>query len=168
MKMGSRAAGNIAQRLVRSSVFVLALLALPSARLAAQESAETPPGKVERKNRAPAAREMLRVKIPKPTETKLKNGLTVLILEDHRSPSVSVQLNIGGAGALFEPAALAGLAGTAAQMLREGTQSRTSIQIAEEVDRLGATLGAGSSFGAPDAVLSASGLSDNFDAWFGL
>ena len=111
---------------------------------------------------------MLRVKIPKPTETKLKNGLTVLILEDHRSPSVTVQLNIGGAGGLFEPAALAGLAGTAAQMLREGTRSRTSIQIAEEVDRLGATLGAGSSFGSPDAVLSASGLSDNFEAWFGL
>ena len=144
------------------------MLGLPSARLAAQESAETPPSKVERKNRAPAAREMLRVKIPKPTEVKLKNGLTVLILEDHRSPSVTVQLNIGDAGALFEPAALAGLAGTAAQMLREGTRSRTSIQIAEEVDRLGATLGAGSSFGSPDAVLSASGLSDNFDAWFGL
>jgi len=111
---------------------------------------------------------MLRVKIPKPTAAKLKNGLTVLILEDHRSPSVTVQLHIGGAGGLFEPPALAGLAGTAAQMLREGTQSRTSIQIAEEVDRLGATLGAGSSFGSPDAVLSASGLSDNFDAWFGL
>ena len=97
----------------------MALLGLPSVRLAAQESAETPPSKVERKNRAPAAREMLRVKIPKPTEAKLKNGLTVLILEDRRSPSVTVQLNIGGAGALFEPAALAGLAGTAAQMLRE-------------------------------------------------
>ena len=166
--MGSRAAGIIARRPIRSSVLVLALLGLPSARLAAQESAETPPSKVERKNRAPAAREMLRVKIPKPTEAKLKNGLTVLILEDRRSPSVTVQLNIGGAGALFEPAALAGLAGTAAQMLREGNRSRTSIQIAEEVDRLGATLGAGSSFGSPDAVLSASGLSDNFDAWFGL
>ncbi len=111
---------------------------------------------------------MLRVKIPKPTEAKLKNGLTVLILEDRRSPSVTVQLDIGGAGALFEPPDMAGLANTTAQMLREGTQSRTSIQIAEEVDRLGATLGAGSSFGSPDAVLSASGLSDNFDAWFSL
>jgi predicted Zn-dependent peptidase len=136
--------------------------------LAAQESAETPPSKVERKNRAPAAREMLRVKIPRPIEAKLKNGLTVLILQDHRSPSVTVQLNIGGAGALFEPAALAGLAATAAQMMREGTRSRTSIQIAEEVDRLGATLGAGSSFGSPDTALSAAGLSDNFAAWFGL
>jgi len=163
--MRSGVLGKLARRLCR--LVFLALLAMPCA-LAAQESVETPPRKVERKNRAPAAREMLRVKIPKPTEAKLKNGLTVLILEDHRSPSVTVQLNIGGAGALFEPAALAGLAGMAAQMLREGTQSRTSIQIAEEVDRLGATLGAGSSYGSPDAVLGASGLSDNFDAWFGL
>ncbi len=163
--MRSGVLGRLARRLCR--LVFSALLAMPCA-LAAQESAQTPPSKVERKNRAPAAREMLRVKIPKPAEAKLKNGLTLLILEDHRAPSVSVQLHIGGAGALFEPAALAGLAGTAAQMLREGAQSRTSIQIADEVDRLGATLGAGSSFGSPDAVLGASGLSDNFDAWFGL
>jgi len=168
MKMGSRVAENSARRLIRSSVFVLALLALPSARLAAQESLETPASKVERKNKAPVAREILRVKLPKPVEAKPKNGLTVLILEDRRAPFISVQLHVNGAGALFEPAALAGLASTAAQMLREGTRSRTSIQIAEEVDRLGATLGAGSSFGSPDAVLSASGLSDNFAAWFGL
>jgi zinc protease len=144
------------------------LLALPPAHLAAQESLETPPSKVERKNRTPAAREILRVKLPKPVEARLKNGLTVLILEDRRAPFISVQLHIGGAGALFEPVPLTGLANATAQMLREGTRSRTSIQIAEEVDRLGATLGAGSSFGSPDAVLSASGLSDNFDAWFGL
>ncbi|MBI3064944.1 MAG: insulinase family protein [Deltaproteobacteria bacterium] len=166
MMMRSAVLGGLERWLYR--LVFLTLVAMPCARLAAQESAEIPASKVERRNKAPAAREMLRVKIPKPTEAKLKNGLTVLILEDHRSPSVTVQLHIGGAGALFEPAALAGLASTAAQMLREGTRSRTSIQIAEEVDRLGANLGAGSSFGSPDAVLSASGLSDNFDAWFGL
>ena len=114
------------------------------------------------------SRDILRVKLPKPVEAKLKNGLTVLILEDHRAPFVSVQLHIGGAGALFEPAAMAGLASATAQMLREGTQTRSSIQIAEEIDRLGASLGAGSSFGSSDTVLSASGLSDNFDAWFGI
>jgi zinc protease len=92
--------------------------------------------------------------------------LTVLILEDHRAPYINMQLHIAGAGALFEPADRVGLANTTAQMLREGTKSRTSVQIAEEIDRLGATLSAGSSFGSPDVVLSASGLSDNFDAWF--
>jgi zinc protease len=145
--------------------WVLVSSALP---LGGQESISTPPSKVERKNKAPVSREILRVKLPKPIEAKLKNGLTVLILEDHRAPFVTLQLHIGGAGALFEPADMAGLANATAQMLREGTQSRSSIEIAEEIDRLGAALGAGTSFGSPDTVLSASGLSDNFDDWFGV
>jgi zinc protease len=136
--------------------------------LGAQESIETPASKVERKNKAPLARDVLRVKLPKPIEAKLENGLTVLILEDHRTPSVFVQLHIGGAGALFEPPSMTGLANVTAQMLREGTQSRNSVQIAEEIDRLGATLGAAGSFGSSQVVLSASGLSDNFDSWFSL
>ncbi len=135
----------------------------------AQESASrSSVSKVERKNSAPISRDILRVVIPKPTEATLKNGLRVLILEDHRFPTVFVQLHIGGAGALFEPAALPGLASVTAQMLREGTRTRTSKQIAEEVERLGATINASSGFGATDAVLSASGLSENFDAWFSL
>jgi len=131
-----------------------------------QESPIPPPSQVERKNRAPVSREILQVRLPKPVEAKLKNGLTVLILEDHRAPFVNLQLHIGGAGALFEPARLTGLASTTAQMMREGTRTRTSVQIAEEIDRLGASLSLGASFGSPEAVLSASGLSDNFEAWF--
>jgi predicted Zn-dependent peptidase len=134
--------------------------------LYSQEGASPSLSKVERKNKAPVSHEILRIKLPKPVEAKLKNGLTVLILEDHRAPYINVQLHIGGAGALFEPADRAGLANATAQMLREGTTSRTSIQIAEEIDRLGSALSAGSSFGSPDVVLSASGLSDNFDSWF--
>jgi len=132
-----------------------------------QESV-APPSKVERKNKAPVSRDILRVKLPRPIESRLKNGLTVLILEDKRAPYVTLQLYIGGAGALFEPNNMPGLAHATAAMLSEGTQSRTSVQIAEEIDRLGAGLSAGSSFGSPDTVLSASGLSDNFDDWFGV
>ena len=124
--------------------------------LYAQDGAVTPPSKVERKNRAPVSREILQVKLPKPVETKLKNGLTVLIIEDRRAPFVSMQLYIGGAGALFEPAGMAGLANSTAQMLREGTRTRTSIQLAEEIDRLGASISAGAAFGSSDVVLTAS------------
>jgi zinc protease len=161
--------------LVRYPARMLALLLVgvtlvaPTApHLGAQESIETPASKVERKNKAPLSREVLRVNLPKPVEAKLENGLTVLILEDHRTPSVFVQLHISGAGALFEPPSMTGLANVTAQMLREGTQSRNSVQIAEEIDRLGATLGAGGSFGSSQVVLNASGLSDNFDSWFAL
>jgi predicted Zn-dependent peptidase len=132
-----------------------------------QESVAAP-SKVERKNKAPVSRDIQRVKMPRPVEARLKNGLTVLILEDKRAPYVTLQLYIGGAGALFEPSNTAGLANATAAMLSEGTQSRSSVQIAEQIDRLGAGLSAGSSFGSPDTVLSASGLSDNFDDWFGV
>jgi len=136
--------------------------------ISAQETLETPTSKVERKNRAPVSREILRVKLPKPQESRLKNGLTVLILEDHRAPFVTMQLSIRGAGALFEPANRVGLTRATAQMLHEGTPTKNSLQIAEAIDRLGASVSAGSGFGSSETVLSASGLSNNLDAWFGI
>ena len=171
---------KLSKRLIHFSFGVVggvaALLAVAAFQLATRPALlygqEAPSGgaasKIERKNRAPISREILRVAIPKPLEAKLQNGLKVLILEDHRFPTVSVQLHIAGAGALFEPPDLPGLADVTAQMLREGTKERTSKQLAEEIERLGATIGAGSGFGSTDTVLSASGLSENFDAWFGL
>jgi zinc protease len=135
----------------------------------AQDSApSTPTSKVERKNQAPVSSEVLRVKLPKPVEAKLKNGLTVLIAEDHRFPAISVQLQISAAGALYEPENVAGLASVTAQMLREGTKSRDSKQIAEETDKLGASFGGSAEFGSSVTNFSASGLSDNFDSWFPL
>jgi zinc protease len=148
-----------------STLAVCAFLLLAMPPLHGQESVN-PPSKVERKNKAPVSRDVLSVKLPRPIEATLKNGLTVLILEDRRAPYVNMQLYIGGAGALFEPNGTAGLAHATAAMLTEGTQSRSSVQLAEEIDRLGAGISAASSFGSPDAILSASGLRDNFDEWF--
>lgn len=124
--------------------------------------------KVERKNRAPVAKDVLRVKLPTPVEATLDNGLTVLVLEDHRFPVVNINLAISGAGPILEPADKPGLANITAQMMREGTKTRNSRQIAEDVDKLGATLTANSGFGSTAASLNASGLSDNFDQWFAL
>jgi predicted Zn-dependent peptidase len=157
------------------AALLVALAALAPVRVAAQqpagaaqESKAVSRSHVERKNRAPVSKEVLQVKLPKPFEATLDNGLTVLVLEDHRFPVVNVSLQINGAGPIFDPADRPGLALITAQMLREGTKTRTSRQIAEEVDRLGATLGASTGFGSTAATLNASGLSDNFDQWFAL
>jgi zinc protease len=152
---------------------LLAAALLCAAPLAAQmqqpgQDKGMPLSKVERKNLAPVSKEILRVKLPKPTEVTLANGLTVMILEDHRLPTVSVTLNISGAGQLFEPANLPGLASFTAQLLREGTKTRDSKKMSEDVEKLGATLGAGAGFGSAASGITASGLSDNFDAWFAL
>jgi zinc protease len=144
------------------------IVGLSAGAMYAQEAPQVAPSKVERKDRAPVSSDILPIQLPKPLEVKLKNGLTVLILEDRRAPFINLQLHINGAGALFEPKEMPGLANTTAQMLREGTRTRSSVQLAEEIDRLGASISAGGSFGSPDLMFSASGLSENFDSWFKL
>jgi zinc protease len=128
----------------------------------------TPTSKVERLNRAPVSKEILRVKLPRPVETTLSNGTHVMILEDHRFPLVNVQFDINGAGPLYEPANQPGLAGATARMLEEGTKTRTSKQMAEQIDSLGASFSASAGFGSGSTILSASGLSDTFEQWFAL
>jgi zinc protease len=135
---------------------------------AQEEEHSTDTSKVERKNRAPVSKDILKVTLPRATETTLSNGLTVLIMENHRLPLISLQYNIDAAGAIFEPSNLPGLAGITAQMLREGTTSKSSVQIAEQIDQLGASITAGAGFGSAVTVVNASGLSDNFEQWFAL
>jgi zinc protease len=135
---------------------------------AAQEEHGTDTSKVERKNRAPVSKDILKVTLPRATEATLSNGLTVLVLENHRLPLISLQYNLDGAGAIFEPSSVPGLAGITAQMLREGTTGKSSVQIAEQIDQLGASITAAAGFGSAVTVVNASGLSDNFDQWFAL
>src|SRR6202158_3924093 len=127
-----------------------------------------PTSKVERLNRAPVSKDILNVKLPRPIETTLPNGISLMILEDHRFPLVTVQFDINGAGSMYEPAGQPGLAGGTARLLAEGTKTRTSKQIAEQIDSLGASLSASAGFGSGSAVVAASGLSDTFEQWFAL
>ncbi len=80
--------------------------------------------------------------IPAPRETVLSNGLTIVVVEDNRLPLVSYRLafRVGGA---FDPPDLPGLTDLLAGLLPEGTESRTSREIADEVARMGASLSAG-------------------------
>ncbi|MGA2181389.1 MAG: pitrilysin family protein [Bryobacteraceae bacterium] len=135
---------------------------LAAAAFAQQNDKAIPLSKVERKGKAPVSNEVLHVSLPKPVELKLPDGLTVLVLENHRLPTVSARLTILGAGAIFEPAGTPGLASFTAQMLNQGTASRTSRQIAEEVEGMGASIAAVAPFGSSTTVINASGLSETF------
>src|SRR5437016_6038996 len=121
---------------------ILLLLSISLRMVSAQTPAPAAPAAAAKtgveapKNRAPVSREVLKVKLPRAVESKLENGLTVLILEDHRLPTISMTLDIRGAGGIYEPALMTGLAAATAQMLREGTATRTAKEIAETVDRL--------------------------------
>ncbi len=162
---------NVRMKFLLWMATAAAVMAAAPAVWSQSESAQdksTPTSKVERLNRAPVSKEILRVNLPRPVETILSNGITVMILEDHRFPLVTVQFDINGAGPLYEPANQPGLAGATARMLEEGTNTRTSKQIAEQIDLLGASLSASAGFGSGSAMLAASGLSDTFEQWFAL
>jgi zinc protease len=147
------------------------LLLLPCIALAQTAPAPAAPAKsaIEPpKNRAPVSKEVLRVKLPHAVEMHLDNGLTVLILENHRLPTISMTLELRSAGALWEPAEMTGLASATATMLREGTTTRTSKEIAETVDRLAAGINAFAGQGGVGTSMNISGLTENFDQWFPL
>ena len=43
-----------------------------------------------RLNRAPVSNEVLKVKLPRPVERQLSNGLRLVILESHRAPTIAL------------------------------------------------------------------------------
>ena len=96
------------------------------------------------------------IRIPAARETVLPNGLTIVVVEDSRLPLVSYRLafRVGGA---FDPPSLPGLTDLLAGLLPEGTQSRSSREIADEVARMGASLSAGAT--SDYTIVGASALS---------
>ena len=80
--------------------------------------------------------------IPRSRETVLSNGLTVVVVEDARLPLVSYRLALR-IGTSYDPPKLPGLTDLLAGLLPEGTVSKTSRQIADQIARVGASISAG-------------------------
>jgi zinc protease len=114
------------------------------------------------KGKTPVSKEVLKFAMPKAYETELSNGLRVIALENHKLPTFAMQMFIMSGG-LSDPADQTGASLYTASMLREGTKTRSSRQIAEAIESLGATLGAGSGLSSPFSSIAAGGLTENFD-----
>jgi zinc protease len=99
-----------------------------------------------------------KVEFPKYETKVLPNGLTVYAIQHSEQPVISIRLMIG-AGASSDPAKLAGLAAFTAGLLNQGTESRTAVQIAESVDRIGASIEASADM--ESTTIAASGLQEN-------
>ena len=84
-----------------------------------------------------------KIQLDKPQEFVLKNGLRVLVVENHKLPRASANLNIDVAP-IFE-GELAGVNTLLSSMLGKGSQSIEKDGFEEEVDFLGARLSFGSS-----------------------
>ena len=114
------------------------------------------------KGKAPVNKEVLKVKLPRAQEATLKNGLQVVLLESHKVPTFNMQLVVLSGG-LSDKADYHGLATFTAGLLREGTSKRSSKEIAEQVDALGATLTANSGLSSMTSTVNTGGLIENLD-----
>jgi zinc protease len=74
-----------------------------------------------------------------PTKFVTANGMTVLVLEQHFLPVVEIHALIK-TGSAQDPPDKAGLANLVASLLDEGTTTRTSKQLAEQIDFVGGAL----------------------------
>lgn len=132
------------------SIALLAGFFLPAAH------AQQPAGKAPKiplpagnvRSGAPAPGEAPKIQIGKADKFTLDNGLTVIVVENHKLPRVSFQLFVDVDPAL--EGEMAGKKDLFGDMLSKGTRTRTKAQIDESIDFIGASMFA-----------SASGVSGN-------
>jgi predicted Zn-dependent peptidase len=126
-----------------------------------------------RLNRAPVSNEVLKVKLPRPVERPLSNGLRLVVLESHRAPTIALTISLPSSN--LRDGAAPGLSEATAALMMLGTTTRTARQISEALADLGATVnfGAGGGGGgrggggAPaggSATITVNTLTENFDA----
>lgn len=74
-----------------------------------------------------------------PKRVVLKNGITLIVVETHSLPMLNVSVAIKS-GAIYDPQGKTGVANLTGILLDEGTKTRTTKQIAEEIDFIGGRL----------------------------
>jgi zinc protease len=80
---------------------------------------------------------------PQVAERRLANGMRVLVAPKPGLPLVSARLSFNAGTADDAAAGKAGVANFTASLLTQGTETRTAPEIATEIERLGADIGAG-------------------------
>ena len=101
------------------------------------------------------------LRVPTWTRTTLANGAELVVTEKHDLPLVAVQINFVGGSANFEPAEKTGVASFTAQMLSEGTATRTGEQLSEEQQLLGTQIVTG--VGTESGVITFTALKDKLE-----
>src|SRR5215468_2119874 len=82
--------------------------------------------------------------VPGVSKTTLNNGLRIVIVKDARLPLVSYRLAFNW-GDINDPDGLIGVSSAVASMLNEGTHEYSSRQLADQIERLGASIGVSAS-----------------------
>ena len=94
------------------------------------------------RSKEPPAGDPMSLNLPPLQKTTLSNGLKVVLAERHTAPVVNFTL-IVDSGYSADPAGATGTASFAQRMLEEGTPTRDSLKIGEELAALSANFNAG-------------------------
>jgi zinc protease len=86
-----------------------------------------------------------RVALPPIVTRELPNGLKLMIVEQHELPLADFVLLVGS-GSTTDPSSKTGVANLTSAMLREGTATRKSLEIADQIAFLGINLSPSSSW----------------------
>ncbi len=77
---------------------------------------------------------------PEAATKTLPNGLRIFVVSDHSEPAIAAQLVILSAGSIKDPRDMPGVAEMTANMLTQGTATRSARDIAEAIDFIGGSL----------------------------
>jgi zinc protease len=106
--------------------------------LVAVQSVATAQGAIDR-SKPPELGPPPRVSLPPIVTRQLANGLKLMIVEQHELPLADFVLLVGSGGTA-DPTGKTGVANLTAAMLREGTTTRKSLDIADQTSFLGISL----------------------------
>ena len=94
------------------------------------------------RSKEPALGKPMSLKLPPMQKATLSNGLKVVLAERHEAPVVNLQLLVDS-GYASDAKDMPGVASLALRMLEEGTPTRQSLKISEELESLGASFNTG-------------------------
>jgi zinc protease len=138
---------------VARSALVVALLCVAAAPLASAQTLD--------RNKAPAPGKPLQLHVPTWTKMKLANGAQLIVVQKHDLPLIALNIDFIGGSANYEPADKVGTAAFAAQMLSEGTKTRTADQLSDAQQLLGTAIQAGVS--TESGTIAFTSLKDKFE-----
>jgi zinc protease len=101
----------------------------------------------------PPAGPLPKFALPVPQKAQLANGLTIYLVERHKLPLLAATLYTIS-GSELNPLAKPGLSSFTADMLMEGTATRSALKFAEDTDQIGATLGSEAGYSSGSVALS--------------
>ncbi|HEU4597088.1 MAG TPA: pitrilysin family protein [Pyrinomonadaceae bacterium] len=92
-------------------------------------------------------------RLPPPTRRVLSNGMEVLVVEHHELPIVNMNL-VMKMGAAGDPEGKAGLATLTADMMDEGTKTRSALDISDQLSHIGSNVSVNSGWDSTSASLT--------------